>query len=115
MRRPFPHRCPRYLSPIASGEKSQSWLSPLGVADTISLDEQMANSGSVVRGDEDYLTSKSWRVYLTVLAVAGAIYLGCCVSPPSLMDDVDAIQAQIDSSGDGQNGQINAPALACKV
>jgi 4-amino-4-deoxy-L-arabinose transferase-like glycosyltransferase len=55
----------------------------------------MANSGSVVRGDEDYLTSKSWRVYLTVLAFAGAIYLGCCVSPPSLMDDVDAIQAQI--------------------
>src|SRR5260370_1761651 len=95
MRRPFPHRCPGYLSPIASGEKSQSWLSPLGVVDTISMDEKMAHSGSVVRGDEDYLTSKSWRVYLTVLAVAGAIYLGCCVSPPSLMDDVDAIQAQI--------------------
>src|SRR5258708_36866592 len=95
MRRPFPNRCPGYLSPIASGGKSQSWLSPVGVADTISLDEKMANSGSVVRGDEDYLTSKSWRVYLTVLAFAGAIYLGCCVSPPSLMDDVDAIQAQI--------------------
>src|SRR6202140_4582674 len=55
----------------------------------------MANSGSVFRNTEDYLTSKSWRVYLTVLAVAGAIYLGCCISPPSLMDDVDAVQAQI--------------------
>jgi len=27
--------------------------------------------------------------------IAGAIYLGCIVSPPSLMDDVDAVQAQI--------------------
>lgn len=30
-----------------------------------------------------------------MLAVAGAIYVGCIVSPPSLMDDVDAVQAQI--------------------
>ncbi|MGD0365515.1 MAG: glycosyltransferase family 39 protein [Bryobacteraceae bacterium] len=34
-------------------------------------------------------------VYLAVLLLAGAIYLGCIVSPPSLMDDVDAVQAQI--------------------
>jgi 4-amino-4-deoxy-L-arabinose transferase-like glycosyltransferase len=27
--------------------------------------------------------------------VSGAIYLGCIISPPSLMDDVDAVQAQI--------------------
>lgn len=27
--------------------------------------------------------------------VAGAVYLGCIISPPSLMDDVDAVQAQI--------------------
>jgi 4-amino-4-deoxy-L-arabinose transferase-like glycosyltransferase len=38
---------------------------------------------------------KKWRIYLIVLAVAGAIYIGCMVSPPSLMDDVDAVQAQI--------------------
>jgi len=30
-----------------------------------------------------------------VLLVASAVYLGCIVSPPSLMDDVDAVQAQI--------------------
>jgi 4-amino-4-deoxy-L-arabinose transferase-like glycosyltransferase len=39
-----------------------------------------------------------------VLLVAGAVYLGCVISPPSLMDDVDAVQAQIArnmlSSGD---------------
>ena len=30
-----------------------------------------------------------------VFLIAAAIYLGCAVSPPSLMDDVDAVQAQI--------------------
>jgi 4-amino-4-deoxy-L-arabinose transferase-like glycosyltransferase len=34
-------------------------------------------------------------VYLIVLLVTAAIYLGCLISPPSLMDDVDAVQAQI--------------------
>src|ERR1700740_694123 len=38
---------------------------------------------------------KKWRIYLIVLALAGAIYIGCMISPPSLMDDVDAVQAQI--------------------
>ncbi len=33
--------------------------------------------------------------YLIVLLVAAAVYLGCIVSPPSLQDDVDAVQAQI--------------------
>src|SRR5437879_5113435 len=32
---------------------------------------------------------------LIVLAVASAVFLGCIISPPSLMDDVDAVQAQI--------------------
>jgi 4-amino-4-deoxy-L-arabinose transferase-like glycosyltransferase len=32
---------------------------------------------------------------LAVALIASAIYLGCIVSPPSLMDDVDAVQAQI--------------------
>ncbi|MGA7850180.1 MAG: glycosyltransferase family 39 protein [Terriglobales bacterium] len=40
-------------------------------------------------------TGKNWNLYLIVLLVAGAIYLGCIISPPSLMDDVDAVQAQI--------------------
>jgi 4-amino-4-deoxy-L-arabinose transferase-like glycosyltransferase len=33
--------------------------------------------------------------YLAVLLIAGAVYLGCIISPPSLMDDTDAVQAQI--------------------
>ena len=32
---------------------------------------------------------------LIVLLIAAAVYLGCILSPPSLMDDVDAVQAQI--------------------
>jgi 4-amino-4-deoxy-L-arabinose transferase-like glycosyltransferase len=58
------------------------------------MDEKMADSGSVLRDAETFITSKSWRVYLTVLVVAAAIYLGCIVSPPSLMDDSDAVLAQ---------------------
>jgi 4-amino-4-deoxy-L-arabinose transferase-like glycosyltransferase len=36
-----------------------------------------------------------FSAYLPVLLVAAAIYLGCIISPPSLMDDVDSTQAQI--------------------
>jgi 4-amino-4-deoxy-L-arabinose transferase-like glycosyltransferase len=38
------------------------------------------------------------HLYLLLLLFAGAIYIGCMVSPPSLMDDVDAVQAQIASN-----------------
>jgi 4-amino-4-deoxy-L-arabinose transferase-like glycosyltransferase len=36
-----------------------------------------------------------FRRELIVVAVASVVFLGCIVSPPSLMDDVDAAQAQI--------------------
>jgi len=35
------------------------------------------------------------RYQLAVALVAALIFLGCILSPPSLMDDVDAVQAQI--------------------
>jgi 4-amino-4-deoxy-L-arabinose transferase-like glycosyltransferase len=57
------------------------------------LDEKMANPAPGPGRDPG--TGTNWRVYLIVLAVAGAVYLACIVSPPSLMDDVDAVQAQI--------------------
>jgi 4-amino-4-deoxy-L-arabinose transferase-like glycosyltransferase len=79
----------------------------------------MANSSSVVRDAEDFITGKSWRVYLTVLLVAGAIYLGCIVSPPSLMDDVDAVQAQIArnmlTSGDWVTARLDGVAYLEKA
>ena len=42
-------------------------------------------------------SQQKWLAHspLIVVAVAAIIYLGCIISPPSLMDDVDAVQAQI--------------------
>ena len=55
----------------------------------------MANSdeGSGQPGAAD--DDKRFHFYLIVLLVAAAVYAGCMISPPSLMDDVDAVQAQI--------------------
>src|SRR6266704_1718435 len=85
----------RKLFDPASGTKSQCRVSPLGLDDPLSMDEKMANTGDVKLDDASVLTSKSWLIYLIVALLAGAIYLGCSVSPPSLMDDVDGAVAQI--------------------
>jgi len=55
---------------------------------------------------------KRWSVSLTVvLLVASAIYLTCIISPPSLMDDVDGVEAQIArtmlTSGDWVSARID--------
>jgi 4-amino-4-deoxy-L-arabinose transferase-like glycosyltransferase len=54
------------------------------------------------------------KVYLVVALFAAAVYLGCIVSPPSLMDDVDAVQAQIAanmvSSGDWVTARLDGVA-----
>jgi len=54
------------------------------------------------------------RYQLIVLIVAATIYLGCIVSPPGLMDDVDAVQAQIArnmlDSGDWVTARLNGVA-----
>lgn len=54
----------------------------------------MESSNGAGSGGADFLTSKRWIVYLTVALVASAIHLGCIISPPSLMDDSDAVLAQ---------------------
>ena len=46
-------------------------------------------------GAQERPSSSNWGVYGAVILVAAAIYLACIVSPPSLQDDVDAVQAQI--------------------
>jgi 4-amino-4-deoxy-L-arabinose transferase-like glycosyltransferase len=49
--------------------------------------------------------------YLAIVLIAASIYVGCMVSPPSLMDDVDSVQAQISrtmlSSGDWVTPRID--------
>jgi 4-amino-4-deoxy-L-arabinose transferase-like glycosyltransferase len=56
-------------------------------------------------------TRKNRYLYVGVLLVAGAVYLGCIISPPSLMDDVDAVQAQISrnmlTSGDWVTARLD--------
>src|SRR6202051_4412292 len=66
----------------------------MGLDGALSVDEKMGDSVSGLPGDERLEPRKNWDTYLTILLVAGAIYLGCIISPPSLMDDVDAVQAQ---------------------
>jgi 4-amino-4-deoxy-L-arabinose transferase-like glycosyltransferase len=38
---------------------------------------------------------RRFRYELIVILFAAAVFLGCSISPPNLMDDVDAVQAQI--------------------
>jgi 4-amino-4-deoxy-L-arabinose transferase-like glycosyltransferase len=59
------------------------------------MNETMTNTSGVKLDDAGVLARKNGLVYLIVAAVAAAIYLGCIVSPPSLMDDVDAAVAQV--------------------
>ncbi len=55
----------------------------------------MASSDNIGSGSQSSVAAGNWRTYFAVLLIAGAVYLGCVLSPPSLMDDVDAGQAQI--------------------
>src|SRR5262245_30797735 len=51
---------------------------------------------------------------IIVVALAAAIFIGCVYSPPQLMDDVDAVQAQISrnmlESGDWVTARLNGVA-----
>src|SRR5512146_1952640 len=63
----------------------------MGSVDAFPVDEEMESGGSSVRGN-----GSGFRHYSLIVAlVAAVIFLGCILSPPSLMDDVDAVQAQI--------------------
>jgi 4-amino-4-deoxy-L-arabinose transferase-like glycosyltransferase len=62
---------------------------------------------------------KGLSVYLIVLLFAAAVYAGCMISPPSLMDDVDAVQAQISrnmlASGDWVTARLDGVAYLEKA
>jgi 4-amino-4-deoxy-L-arabinose transferase-like glycosyltransferase len=74
------------------------------------MDKEMAHSDDSVSRDGGE-TRKSLHLYLIVLLFAAAVYVGCMVSPPSLMDDVDAVQAQISrnmlASGDWVTARLD--------
>ncbi len=58
-------------------------------------------------------------LYLIVILFAAAVYIGCMISPPSLMDDVDAVQAQIArnmlTSGDWVTARLDGVAYLEKA
>src|SRR5690242_3264112 len=66
----------------------------MGAPGFVPVDAAMEDS-TTVSGPGHEPGRNRFRSELIVLAVAAAIFLGCIVSPPSLMDDVDAVQAQI--------------------
>ena len=49
----------------------------------------------MLRSVEEASGRKTVLAYLAVVLFAAAIYFGCAVSPPSLMDDTDAAAAQV--------------------
>ena len=61
----------------------------------------------------------NWRYELIVALVALVVFGGCAISPPSLMDDVDAVQAQIArnmlDSGDWVTARLNGVAYLEKA
>ena len=42
----------------------------------------------------------NWPTLLTVPLFSAAVYMSCIVSPPSLMDDVDAVEAHFATNAD---------------
>ncbi len=56
------------------------------------MENSSASASGAVAVAQD---GKRARSYLIVVLFAAAVYAGCMISPPSLMDDVDAVQAQI--------------------
>src|SRR5689334_9439120 len=67
----------------------------MGTGGSVPLDETMGDHSAIARGRASRNTSGSAYFGLIVIAVAAIVFLGCIISPPSLMDDVDAVQAQI--------------------
>src|SRR4051794_16052534 len=82
----------------------------MGSARPVSLDAAMEHPSSVDRPG-DGTTYYSIRYELIVVLFAVLVFAGTMISPPSLMDDVDAVQAQIArtmlDSGDWVTARLN--------
>ncbi len=68
----------------------------MGLNDPVLMDEKVADPGThLLPSDPAVRTRGNRYVYLAVLLIAGIVYLSGILSPPSLQDDVDSVQAQI--------------------
>src|SRR6266478_270657 len=86
----------------------------MGSVDALPMDEAMGHPDQPNRGTQIPDSQHNLRYELIVVLVAAAIFVGCVPSPPSLMDDVDAVQAQIArnmlDSGDWVTARLNGVA-----
>jgi len=62
---------------------------------SVSVDEAVGTDSLTTIPEPRPASTTNCLLCLAVILVAALVYLGCIVSPPSLMDDVDAVQAQI--------------------
>src|SRR6266699_2402349 len=67
----------------------------MGPVDSVPLDETLGDRSRRTGRSESAPRFGGSLDEIIVVLLAAVIYLGCIVSPPSLMDDVDAVQAQI--------------------
>ena len=68
----------------------------MGIDDFVVVDEKVEHSAPAARHNDPIgFRYRSWSVYLALLLIAGSVYFSGIISPPSLQDDVDAVQAQI--------------------
>src|ERR1700732_5016674 len=67
----------------------------MGPVDAVPLDEEMGDTSRNFGSVDSTGAGRRSLDELIVVLFATIIFLGCIVSPPSLMDDVDAVQAQI--------------------
>jgi 4-amino-4-deoxy-L-arabinose transferase-like glycosyltransferase len=90
----------------------------MGLDDSFSVDEEVEHTDQRPGGGPT-VGGQGLYDHLVILLFAAAIYLGCIVSPPSLMDDVDAVQAQIArnmlASGDWVTARLDGVAYLEKA
>ena len=67
----------------------------MGIADSFLMDETMEYTELSRARNDGRSSGERFESGLVVLFFAVVIFLGCILSPPALMDDVDAVQAQI--------------------
>jgi 4-amino-4-deoxy-L-arabinose transferase-like glycosyltransferase len=68
----------------------------MGIDDFVVVDEKVEHPApAACHNNPVGFRNRSWSLYLALLLIAGSVYLSGTISPPSLQDDVDAVQAQI--------------------
>src|SRR5438093_7864968 len=86
----------------------------MGPVDSLPLDEMVGDSSQRCAVGSTGAGRRRCFDELIVLLFAAVIFLGCIVSPPSLLDDVDAVQAQISrtmlDSGDWVTARLDGVA-----